>query len=191
ADVDEARTALRRAAAVLARETQPDYAVLQSVAKLAELADPELREELVATPLPDEPALGALLLRADLLVAAERPSEAADALLAAARKQPENPTLVNRVQPLLVSLGRVDDAIAVYEAFVDSAAQVYPYQASQLAELYLDAGRPQDAIAALRKADDTTGMTQGALLRASARLAGPGPRAPGLPAATHPPEPHG
>src|SRR5690606_7494003 len=98
---------------------QPDYQTIQAIAAVARLADAELRDELIARPLPDPAPTGALLLRADLLQAADRAGEAADLLSAAARRQPENVSLLNKAQALLRSLDRLADATALYETYVE------------------------------------------------------------------------
>jgi Tfp pilus assembly protein PilF len=177
ADPAAARAELEKAAPLLAKDPQPDYGATQAIEKLATLADAGLREALLAAPPAEGAPVGALLLRAELLRAADRDPEAADLLLAASLRQPDNSLLLHRTQPLLQALGRLDDAVRLYAAHLDAAAQVYPFQAGQLARLQLERGDPARALDTLRRAEDDSGTNLGIQLRATVALEDAGRRA--------------
>lgn len=162
------RTLLSRAADQLAAATQFDGPTGSAIDRLAELCDAELRDELLARPAPT--LVAARLVRAALLGAAGRSGEAADQRLEAVRAEPSNTALVLETQRLLLALGRQADAIEVFAKHLDAIAQVYPFHAGQLARLYVDAGQPEAALAALRRAEDDSGTNLDIWLRAAVAL---------------------
>ncbi len=167
-DTDARRTLLRRAADRLSATAQVDGATGTAIDCLAELCDGTLREELLAR---TEAGLAAArLVRAALLGAAGRAEDSADQYLEVVRADPANTALVFQAQALLLALGRREDAIEVYAKHLDAISQVYPFHAGQLARLYVDAGQPEAALAALRRAEDEGGTNLDVWLRAAVSL---------------------
>ncbi len=146
--------ALWRAVGLIRDEDAPDYSATQALDAIAELADDSLRERVLRT---GRETTADLWLRAELLRRADREVEAADLLVAACRKNPDNTSLLNRARPILLELGRKAEVIELFAAAVDAAPQVYPYQAQQLARLLREDGRAAEAIEVLKRAEDPRG----------------------------------
>lgn len=168
------KDAAQECTADLASAEQLDWNWIQLVDGLIEATTPverkHLRERLAED---DTPAPARRVLIAEFDRALGDHDEAADRLLEAALAQPDNLALQNRVVGLLDLLGRKDDIARLYSTWVERAATVYPYQATQLASLHLERGRPLEAIAALDRTEDDFGMTLGLRLRAAVQIEDP------------------
>ena len=167
-DTAAKQSLLRRAADRLAASSAVDSATNMGIERLAELCDPDLRGELLVRPTGE--SIGGKLVRAALLGAAGRSEEAADQYLQVVRADPANTALVYEAQALLLALGRSADATEVFARHLDAISQVYPFHAGQLARLHMEAGQPEAALAALRRAEDEGGTNLDIWLRAAASL---------------------
>lgn len=113
---------------------------------------------------------GELAFRAELLERAGRSGEAAELLLAAARKDPQELGTLYRAARLLKELERYEEARELYRLAKQHSPQFYVFQARELAVLELRSGDARAALEALQGAEDSAGQALSIWLEVIAAL---------------------
>lgn len=106
------------------------------------------------TLLQELPGGGPLLLKVALLRRTGDKRVAAELLVDAAKRKPEDTSLLYQAARFVEGEGMLKEAAELYRAARERAATFYPYQAQQLARIELELGNHEAALEALQAAKD-------------------------------------